>query len=130
MEVIEKAVRLGEAVKVFDIIEQVLREQIDTQVFVDNDLYAELIWCGSKDHVYLENFNSPSSSHYPNDNPNCYEIWLNHTVGCASDTTIHKASFINNCTNYMQLVQFEAEGLGYTHFEQDLKQFLLIEVEK
>lgn len=134
MKVIEKAVRLDEAVKVFDIIEQVLREQRDTQVFVDNALYEELKRNGSKYHVYLENF--PRSFHYHlTPHSGCDvgdETWLAHTTGysAAFSEIIHKASFIDNCTDCMQLVQFEAEGLGYAHFNRAFKQLLFIEVEK
>lgn len=128
MKVIEKVVRLEEAMKVFDIIEQVLKEEKSTQVFVDISLYEELKYNGAKDHIYLANF--PRSFHYRNNNNNGDETWLNHTVGCAFSETIHKASFIDNCTDYMQLVQFASDGLGYAHFDRGFKQLLLIEIAK
>ena len=128
MKVIEETVRLDEAIKVFDIIEQVLKEEKNTQAFVDISLYEELQRNGAKYHIYGANFER--SFHYSDDNYNGDEKWLNHTVGGAFYETIRKASFIENCTDYMQLVQFESDGLGYTHFEQGFKQLLLIEVAK
>lgn len=123
MEFIEKAVKLSEAVKVFGIIEQVLKKQMSTQVYVANALYLELSQNGSNYHVYHSHL--VKASHY-----NSCEEWLNHTEGGVLDNTIHLASFVKNCTNYMQLAQFEANALDYTHFDVDFKQLLLIEVEK
>lgn len=123
MEVIEETVSLNEAVQVFDIIEQVLREQSSTQILVANALYLELSLNGSNYHVYHSHL--VKVSHYGNS-----EEWLNHAVDDSFSETIHLASFIKNCAEYMQLVQFEADGLNYDHFDLGLKQILFIEVKK
>lgn len=123
VEFIEKSVRLDEAVKIFSIIEHVLKKEISTQVYVDISLFEELKHNGEKEHVYHANF--LGSSHYGKDSN---ETWLNHTDGGSFDRTIHKASFVDNSTDHMQLVQFVSDKVVYAHFKQGFKQFLLIDL--
>lgn len=123
METIEKAVKLSEAVKVFDIIECVLKEERSTQVLVSSALYLELYKNGKNYGVYHSHL--VKTSHY-----NDAEEWLNHATDKSLNEPIHLASFIKNCAEYMQLVQFEASDLNYDHFDLGLKQILFIEVEK
>ena len=124
MNVIEKAVRLDEAVRVFDIIEQVLTEQISTQVIVVNALYKELYDNGIKHCIYPTN--CVGSPHYSTSG----EKWLNHTKSGKLDTSKHLALFIANYIDYMQLVQFKTDKLNYIHFNECFQQLLIIEVEK
>lgn len=120
MEIIQKEVRLDDPIMVFDIIEQVLSKQMSTQIYVANDLFNELYSNGEQYNVFHSNL--VVTSHYNNS-----EKWLNHRK---NGLTIHLASFIHNCNTHMQLVQFKTDKITYTHFNEGLKQLLIIEVEK
>lgn len=120
MNVIEEAVSIKEAVKVFGIIEKVLKKQMSTQVIMANALYEELYHNGPKYNVHHSHL--VKTSHY-----NEGEEWLKYST---DDLFDRAASFIPNSTDYMQLVQFKSDKLNYTHFKEGFKHFLIIEVKK
>lgn len=89
--------------EIFSIIEDVLSTRPDTQVFIDDKIYEELIRNGSDYNVYSHNY--MKGFHYQhNDDDSGGEEWLALSEGCYYDKVIAKGSFISNCNEYMQLV--------------------------
>lgn len=112
--------------EIFSIIEDVLSTRPNTQVFIDDKIYYELRKNGTNYSVYSENYQK--TFHYNVDNDNFGgEEWLALTEGYAFDKEIARASFICNCNEYMQLVEFHSSKIKkYTHYCAGFKQLLLI----
>ena len=115
--------------EIFSIIEDVLSKEINTQVFIDNEIYYELRRNGRNYHVYQHN--CCKGFHYMHDEDNFGgEDWLALSTGCAFDKNIARGSFIGNSTEYMQLVEFHSSKVkDYTHYFAGFKQLLLIRFE-
>ena len=112
--------------EIFSIIEDVLSTGPNTQVFVDDKIYRELRRNGSNYNVYSHNYSK--GFHYEHDEDNFGgEEWLALTKGCYFDKVIARGSFIRNCNEYMQLVEFNSSKVrNYTHYLTGFKQLLLI----
>ncbi|MBP3255163.1 MAG: hypothetical protein J6M60_01540 [Clostridia bacterium] len=112
--------------EIFSIIEDVLSTRPNTQVFVDDKIYEELSRNGSDYNVYSHNY--MKRVHYQHDNDNFGgEEWLALSEGCYFDKVIARGSFISNCNEYMQLVEFHSSKIKeYIHYCSGFKQLLLI----
>ena len=112
--------------EIFSIIEDVLSTRPNTQVFVDDKIYEELSRNGSDYNVYSHNYFK--RFHYQHDNDNFGgEEWLALSEGCYFDKVIARGSFISNCNEYMQLVEFHSSKVKeYIHYCSGFKQLLLI----
>ena len=112
--------------EIFSIIEDVLSTRPNTQVFVDDKIYEELRRNGSDYNVYSHNY--MKGFHYQHDDDNFGgEEWLALSEGCYFDKVIARGSFISNCNEYMQLVEFHSSKVKeYTHYLAGFKQLLLI----
>lgn len=130
MKVKELYVSLENPVEVFTIIENVLNDNRNTQVYVADAIIECLNQKGKEYHIYCPNY--LKTHHYNVDNDNFGgEDWYELTEGYVFDKTIAKASFIGNCIGYEQLVEFKSKKVKkYTHFSVGFEQLLLIEVEK
>lgn len=126
MKIKEEYVPIGNAEEIFSIIGNILKENINTQVFVTTDLFEELNINGHNKNVFSPNYSK--TFHYYHDRDNFGgESWLQLTEDTAFSKTIVRASFINNCKGYMQLVQYEGNGVkDYTHYIAGLEQILFI----
>ena len=112
--------------EIFSIIEDVLSTRPNTQVFIDDKIYEELRKNGPDYNVY--SYNYPKGWHYHHhDDDFGGEEWLGLSEGCYFDKVIARGSFINNCNEYMQLVEFQSPKVkDYTHYLTGFKQLLLI----
>ena len=112
--------------EIFSIIEDVLSTRPNTQVFVDDKIYEELSRNGSDYNVYSHNYTKRFHYHVDNDNFGGEE-WLALSEGCYFDKVIARGSFISNCNEYMQLVEFHSSKVKeYIHYCSGFKQLLLI----
>lgn len=114
--------------EIFSIIENELANEPNTQVFISNEIYNELRENNVKYHVFFPNY--PKGFHYYHDTEDQFiggEQWLNLTEGHAFDNEIARASFIRNCNDYMQLVNFDSSKIdNYTHFFRGFEKLLII----
>lgn len=126
MKIKEEYISIGNAKEIFSIIATTLQENENTQVYLSIEIFNELERNGHKYNVFTPNY--VKTFHYYHDSDNFGgESWLQLTENYALSKTIARASFINNCKGYMQLVQFEGfEIKEYTHFLTGLKQILFI----
>ena len=107
--------------KIFKLLKEELIKQPNTQVFIEEDIFQKLFF-GWEMHVYQTH--CQKSFHY---NDSFYsETWLKLTKGNAHAETVAMASFITNCEGYKQLVQFNSQGVCYTHYCTGFEQLLLI----
>lgn len=128
MQFIENSVKLDHAEKIFDIINQTLSDNINTQVFVANPILTELTKNNLEHHVFQPNYSK--TFHYYHDDDNFGgEEWYELTEGRGCDQAIARASFIGNCKGYQQLVEFHNDKLEYTHFLVGIEQILFIQVD-
>ena len=130
MQVKEVYVSINQAEKIFEVIRQSLSETKDIQIFVANKLIKELQGNGVKHHVY--EFNGPGCYHYNKDDDGFGgETWYGYHEGHAFSPLISSASFISNCTDYYQLVEFLNKKVPseYLHYRVGFKELLLIEVD-
>ena len=124
MKVKEAFIPRDNPAKIFSIIEDFLSEELNTQVFIDEEIYQELNRNGCNYHV-----NSPNCSsgfHYGDDSVRFLELhegnWMSKSLALGS--------FVCNCQKYMQLVSFNASKVKkYTHYCVGFKQLLLIHFE-
>lgn len=128
MKIKEAFVTLEKPTEIFSIIESTLSTNINTQVFVDTRIYDELMKNGWHSNVYSPN--CEKTFHYWHDSDNCGgENWLSLTTGGSEGSLIAIGSFISNCKEYMQLVEFSSSKVNsYTHFLVRFKQLLLIKL--
>lgn len=129
MEIKEALVTRENPAGIFSIIEDVLSTEFNTQVLVDDKIYEELSRHGSDYNVYYHNY--MKGFHYWHDEDDCGgEEWLVLSEGNYFDKDIAKGSFISNCKEYMQLVNFSSSKVkGYTHYLTGFKLLLLIHFE-
>ena len=115
--------------RIFSIIEEELSKNINTQVFVDSKIFEELRKNGHKYHVHNPNY--MKSWHYMHDKDNFGgEEWLDLVEETDSNKTIARGSFISNCKDYVQLVEFESSKIeDYTHFLAGFDNLLFIKQE-
>ena len=130
-KILRKRVSIYEGQKIFDIIYKTLYEHGDTQIFVANPILQQLR--KGDNHVFTANISK--SGHYAY-NPDYMigtgEIWYNYTKDNAFSDCLAKASFIQNCEGYQQLVQFEKNNekdskFKYTHYTVGINQILFID---
>lgn len=119
-------------VEIFSIIENALSENINTQIFVDDEIYEELKNHGNEYNVFKANYEN--NFHYYSDfRDGCrYSITKNLklTQGCFFDPAIAYASFVSNTKEYQQIVSFgSAKIKDYNHYCVGFKQLLLIHFE-
>lgn len=115
--------------EMFLIIDQTLSKIINTQVFIDNDIFELLMKDGPDYHVFHHNY--AKGYHYYHDQDNFGgEQFLELTEGGYSEKRIAKASFISNTEEYMQLVNFHSKNVNnYIHYLSGFNQLLLIHFE-
>ena len=111
--------------EIFSMIEEVLEANPDTQIFIENEIYKELRRNGWNYNVFSHNY--MKGFHYRVDKDNLGgEEWLALSEGYYKDL-IARGSFISNCIEYMQLVEFHSSKVRkYTHYLAGFKQLLLI----
>lgn len=111
--------------EIFSIIEDVLSTEPNTQAFIDEKIYDELRRNGRDYNVYSMNY--PKGFHYKHTDNFGGEEWLALSEGGYFDKVIARGSFIHNCYEYMQLVEFRSSKVNaYTHYMTGFKQLLLI----
>lgn len=129
MEIIKAFVTREKLVEVFSIIDKELLKEPNTQVYIENNIYYSLRKLGYKNNIYCYNF--LKGSHYAcSEDGFEKEEWIGLSDGCFLDKVIAKASFVSNCNEYKQLVQFNSsEVKDYKHFLTGFKKLLLIQFE-
>lgn len=115
--------------EIFQLIENELLIQKDTQIFIDKEIYLNLAKKGYEHSVFWNN--CLKGTHYYHDDDNFGgEEWFSLTNGCAYDTILARISFIANTSEYMQVVNFYSANVkSYTHYHFGFKQLLLIHFE-
>lgn len=130
MNVKEVYVTREKLADIFGIIESVLSTRPNTQVFVDNKIYEELLKNGLNYHVSPHNYMKTGHYSYNHENSFGGEKWLELTDGPMyrrGSQKIASASFIDNTKEYMQLVEFRSSKVkSYVHYLAGFKQLLLI----
>ena len=123
MEIKEVFVARENPADIFSIIEEELSTNPDTQVFIDNNIFYEL-----RSHGRDYNVSSPNYSKCPHYCEEVGEHWLALQKGyIIFDKVIARGSFISNCNEYMQLVEFHSSKIKhYTHYLAGFNQLLLI----
>ena len=129
MEIIKAFVTREKLVEVFSIIDKELSAEPNTQVYIENNIYYSLRKLGYKHNIYSYNF--MKGSHYDKSEDGFgIEEWIGLSDGCYLDKVIAKASFVSNCSEYKQLVQFDSSKVkDYKHFLTGFKKLLLIQFE-
>lgn len=110
--------------KIFKLLKEELIKQPNTQVFIEEDIFQKLFF-GWEMHVYQTHYQKSFHYNYEQDSLDG-ETWLKLTKGNAHAETVAMASFITNCEGYKQLVQFNSQGVCYTHYCTGFEQLLLI----
>ncbi len=124
MKVEEMYVSITQAERIFEVINQSLSVTKYIQIFVTKELIEELQRNGAEHHVYP--FNGPCCFHYnKDDDKSGGEIWYGYHESDLSSPLVFSASFISNCSDYYQLVNFPSAN--YLHFTAGFKKLLLIE---
>ena len=127
MKIKEAFVTRENPAEIFSIIEDVLSKKINTQVFVDDEIYDELSRNGSDYHVSSPNYMKGFHYHHDSDNFGGEEWLALYEKDSHFDEFIARASFIGNCKEYMQLVEFQSSKVEeYIHYLAGFKQLLLI----
>ena len=118
MKLIEKYLDLYDSVKIFEIIEEVLEENRNTQVFVDSDLFSELLTNGKKVNV-KETYCYNATYHYVENRIK----WLKYE----KEDIRSVASFVYNSLNYLQVVEYFCKSFErYVHSCEKIEQILII----
>ena len=118
--------------KIFSIIEDELLEQINTQIYVKNEIYLAMSKNGYNYHVFSKNYTKGYHYYHTNDENGYFggEKWLELSEGCAFDKEIARASFISNNNEYMQIVDFNSSKIpNYKHYLVGFQKLLLIQFE-
>lgn len=132
MEVKQVYVALENPGKIFSIIEDELLEQINTQIYVKNEIYLAMSKNGYNYHVFSQNYTKGYHYYHTNDENGYFggEKWLELSEGCAFDKEIARASFISNDNEYMQIVDFNSSKIpNYKHYLVGFQKLLLIQFE-
>lgn len=128
MKVIEKKLAINDAVKIFDIIEETLKENRNTQIFVNIKFIDELRRNGIKHNVYYDPGRAINGRYYEKYDENSV-YYLTHNTECAYGELINRACFTSNSDDYEQIVEFWAKDFEtYLHFCEGCEQFLVIDV--
>lgn len=137
MKVKEISVPRSDATRIFTVIEEELSTNPNTQVFVDYRIYKDLRVNHWDYGISLPNI--VKGFHYYHDSDNSGgEDWLvlngnqSYTDGCGCFHAheVARGSFIYNCKDYMQLVDFKSAKVdSYTHYLMGFEQLLLIQFE-
>ena len=120
MEFKQAFVSLNRPAEVFNVIEDTLSEQPNTQIFVANKLYDRI-----RGRFY--NPNIISGFHYYSDPRDNYTLvdWF-YKIDIKNNHEYH-VSFVANTEEYMQVVNFSSPKVkNYTHYMVGFKQLLLI----
>lgn len=118
MKLIEKNLDLYDSVKIFDIIEEVLKENRNTQVFVESYLFSELLINGENVNV-IETYCYNATYHYVDNRIK----WLKYE----RENTRSVASFVYNSFNYLQVVEYFCKSFErYVHSCEKIEQILII----
>ena len=124
MKLIEKELELYEAINFFNIIDEVLTLNRNTQVFINSDLYFELLKNGKNagvKEVYCDN----ATYHYAENKIRWLKYFSKNEEG--KEIVINVASFVYNSFNYVQLVEFSSKKFArYVHSCEKLEQILII----
>ena len=126
MQVKEKKVSIQQAEKIFELIIQELNITKNIQIFVEKELVKELRMNGAKHKVY--SITGSKSYHYYKDSDEMGgEIWYEYHSG----NKVYSASFVSNCKEYFQLVEFPKldNSTGYIHYIEGFDELLLIKVD-
>ena len=126
MKIKQAFVTTKNPVEIFSIIEDTLSTRPNTQIFVEDALYRELRWNGWKYEKYrVSSPNYVKGFHYYHDSEgDGGERWLALFEG---SNLLARGSFIGNCKEYMQLVEFHSSKVEeYIHYLNGFKQLLLI----
>ena len=118
--------------EIFSVIENFLSDNIDTQIFVDNEIYKELKYHGHDFNVYQANYENSSHyhSHYHGGCKFSITDSFKLTSGCFFDKEIAHASFVQQTKEYNQLIDFASSKIkDYAHFHVGFKQLLFIHFE-
>lgn len=127
MKIREIFVSLEQAEKIFEIINDLLSESMDKQIFVEKEfIYSEFQRNNVKHHIY--GFNGFGCYHYNKDNDGFGgEDWYGYHESHAFSPRIYSASFISNCKEFFQLVEFPKKN--YTHYLKGFEELVLIKVD-
>lgn len=124
MKLIEKDLEQYEALKIFSIIDEVLTENRNTQIFVDSDLFFELLQNGKKSNV-KETYCDNATYHYAENRIRWLKYFIKNEEG--EEKIINVASFVYNSFNYVQIVEFSSNNFArYVHSCEKLDQILII----
>ena len=123
MKVIEKTLAINDALKIFNIIEEALRENQSTQIFVNTKFINELGRNGIKDNVYYKDI----AQLYDRFGSKYKVYSLMHNT--KSDEFINRAFFTHVFNDYEVVLEFYAKGFeSYSHFCEGCEQILVIDV--
>lgn len=128
MRLIEKTVSLEKAENIFYIIEEVLRNNINTQVQVENSIMEELRKNKIKHNIRFSKL--CRTNHYNTESERNGEKWYILNKKDIFSPSIAEASFVGNFSNYQQLVQYKSKKISnYKHFMVKFEQLLMIYME-
>ena len=109
-----------------DIIEEELKQCIDTQIFIEKDFLLEIKQNNVEHHIFYHNF-MESGFHYLDDSEIKYGFHKDH----ASSELNAQIHFVRNCSGYLQICLFSSKKIKrYIHYYHDMKQIIIIHAEK
>lgn len=131
MKLKEVYVKLEKPAEIFTVIENALMDNRGTQIFVDMSLYQKLRYHGHGYNVFSHNYAMmDSGSHYYRDDDYSPVEWLTLHVSHSGSEEIAKASFVTNCKDYKQVVQYMSENIeNYIHYCARFDVLLVIHAE-
>ena len=130
MEVKEVYIPRKSPQNIFSIIEKQLEENIDTQVYIEDEIFQMLFYDGNQ--FYVSNPNYSKSFHYNHNDDYFFsgDLWL-ELLDTDTNEYVARGSFISNCRGYMQLVEFKSNKIKkYTHYLVGIKEILMIGLEE
>lgn len=128
MQVKEIFVSLEQAEKIFEIINDLLSESKDKQIYVEDEFIISEFWGNNVKHriYHFNGMDGIGNFHY-NKNQNGLDGWYGYHESHAHSPRLFSASFIKNCKGYYQLVEFPERS--YMHFYEGFEELVLIKVD-
>ena len=127
MKVKEVFVTRENPTEIFSVIEKELSTRPNTQVFVETKIYQELRWKRSSLNVSSPNYHNGFHYYKDREDGTGGPTWLELYNPKSQYKGIARGSFIGNCSDYMQLVEFHSAKIKeYVHYLTGFNQLLLI----
>lgn len=115
--VILEEISISDITELSSIIENVLNQCKDTQIFISDTLFKRLLTANKNSLIW--NDAVIDSFHYADEIEKAFLL----TNNGKKTLQMH---FTKNCTNYMQLTYFATKGILYRHYLKGIKRILII----